>query len=348
MDTWAVTQEAWAGFARDLGQIVQSGESMVDELEFILEGRDEGFVYWVDMDFSTRSGARYFTLMAAAIDVGAILYERLFENKSTVIMTSATITVNGSYDHFIERTGLGYIPRENLATADFDSPFAYENQALLCINRDLPVQGAVAVNVYLESLEHTIYKLIEVTGGKTLVLFTSHRTLREIYRRLKPKLETLDVYLLGHGLDGSRSRILEEFKKDGRTVLFGALSFWEGVDVPGDALTCVVIVKLPFMSPSVPVIEARLEDLARQERDGFRMLSVPQAVIRFKQGFGRLIRSCSDKGVVVILDGRILNKSYGRQFLRSLPVTSHFRGGIDMITKKMSEWVNMENNANTW
>ncbi len=348
METWAITEESWAGYARDLGQIVHSGESMVDDFEFILEGRDEGFVYWVDMDFSVRWGVRYCTLMAAPIDVGAMLYERLFKNKNTVIMTSATITVNGSYDHFIERTGLRYIQRENLVTANFDSPFAYDHQALLCINRDLPVQGAVADNVYMESLEHTIYKLVEVTGGRTLVLFTSHRTLREVYQRLKPKLETLGVCLLGHGLDGSRSRILEEFKQDSRTVLFGAFSFWEGVDVPGEALTCVVIVKLPFMSPSVPIIEARLEDLARKERDGFRLLSVPQAVIRFKQGFGRLIRSCSDRGFVVVLDGRILNKSYGRQFLRSLPVKNHIRGSIDMIITKMSEWINSDNTTNTW
>jgi ATP-dependent DNA helicase DinG len=348
MDTWAITEESWAGYARDLGQIIQSGEKMVDEFEFILEGCDEGFVYWVDMDLSERWGARYCTLMAAPVDVGAMLYERFFKNKSTVIMTSATITVNGSFDHFIERTGLSYIKRENLVTANFDSPFAYNHQALLFINRELPVQGAVADNVYLESLEHTIYKLIEVTGGRTLVLFTSHRILREVYQRLKPKLETMGVCLLGHGIDGSRSRILEEFKQDSRSVLFGALSFWEGVDVPGEALTCVVIVKLPFMSPSVPVIEARLEELARQNRDGFRLLSVPQAVIRFKQGFGRLIRSGSDRGFVVILDGRILDKSYGRQFLLSLPVKNHIRGGIDMITKKMSEWINSDASTNTW
>lgn len=348
MDTWAITEESWAGYARDLEQIVQTGGNMIDEFKFIMEGRDEGFVYWVDMDLSSRWGARYCTLLAAPVDVGAMLYERFFKNKNTVIMTSATITVNGSYDHFIERTGLCYIQKENLVTADFDSPFAYDHQALLCINRDLPVQGSVAENVYLESLEHTIYKLVEVTGGRTLVLFTSHRILREVYRRLKPKLETIGVCLLGHGLDGSRSRILEEFKQDSRTVLFGAFSFWEGVDIPGDALTCVVIVKLPFMSPSVPVIEARLEDLARQNRDGFRLLSVPQAVIRFKQGFGRLIRSCSDRGFVVILDGRILNKSYGRQFLRSLPVKNHIRGSIDMITKKMSEWINEDATTHTW
>ncbi len=135
---------------------------------------------------------------------------------------------------------------------------------------------------------------------------------------------------------------MEEFKKDGRTVLFGASSFWEGVDVPGDALTCVVIVKLPFMSPAVPVVEARLEDLARREKDGFRSLSVPQAVIRLKQGFGRLIRSSRDRGCVVILDRRILDRSYGRQFLISLPLKSHFRGGVDLISKKVLAWLGAE------
>jgi ATP-dependent DNA helicase DinG len=196
----------------------------------------------------------------------------------------------------------------------------------------------------MEKLEDALYKLIMTTGGRALVLFTSHRILREAYRRLKPSLEIQDICLLGHGIDGSRSRLLEEFKGKGRTALFGSLSFWEGIDVPGDALTCVIIVKLPFSSPYVPIIEARLEDLARQGKDGFRVLSVPQAVIRFKQGFGRLIRSSSDRGCVVVLDGRVLNRSYGRQFLISLPVKRHIRGEIDFINKKVAEW--LENNQN--
>ena len=130
--------------------------------------------------------------------------------------------------------------------------------------------------------------------------------------------------------------------------MFGSSSFWEGVDVPGEALSCVVMVKLPFMSPSVPVIEARLEDLARHERNGFRVFSVPQAVIRFKQGFGRLIRSGNDRGCVVVLDPRILDKSYGRYFLRSLPVKSHFRGGIDLIINKIADWIEVIPTVNTW
>lgn len=132
---------------------------------------------------------------------------------------------------------------------------------------------------------------------------------------------------------------MEEFKSNSRTVLFGASSFWEGVDLPGNALTCVIMVKLPFQSPAVPVIEARLEYLSRQNRDGFRVLSVPQAVIRFKQGFGRLIRSGSDRGCVVILDRRILSKSYGRHFLNSLPLKRHFKGETELVANKISKWV---------
>lgn len=339
MELWAISEEAWAGPARDLAQVRQSGLDLAGDLQFILENRDEGFVYWAELELSARGTAKHCSLKAAPIDVGILLYERFFKDKTTVVLASATLSVNGNFDHFIDRTGLNYIPADRLLRAHFSSPFAYERQALLCINRDLPVPGAVTDKLYLDKLEDNIYKILEATGGSTLVLFTSHRVLREIYRRLKPKLEALDICLLGHGIDGSRSRLLEEFKTNGRTVLFGATSFWEGVDVPGHALNCVVMVKLPFQSPVEPVMEARLEELARRNKDGFRLLSVPQAVIRFKQGFGRLIRSGSDRGCVVILDGRILSKSYGRHFLNSLPLKSHLRGGIEVITKKVSQWI---------
>jgi len=339
MELWAITLEEWAEPARDLSQIAQSGKTLADDLQFILESAGEDFVYWAELEFLAKGMAKYCNLLAAPINVGEMLYDRFFKNKKTVVFTSATLSVNGSFDHFIERSGLAYLSKEQLMQAHFDSPFVYERQALLCINRDLPVQGSVASEFYLEKLEDVIAGLVSITGGKTLVLFTSHRTLRETYNRLKPKLESMDICLLGHGIDGSRTRILEEFRATERSVLFGALSFWEGVDVPGEALTCVVMVKLPFESPKVPVIEARLEDLARRNRDGFRALSVPQAVIRFKQGFGRLIRSGSDRGCVVILDPRILSKSYGRQFLSSLPLKSHIRGGTEMIYKKLAEWI---------
>lgn len=345
MEIWALSEEAWAGLLRDTASIGQTGEALAGDLHFILDNTDAGFVYWADLEVSPRASNRNCYLNAAPIDVGTLLFERLFKNKETVILTSATLTVSEGFDHIIERTGLNYLSEERLLKAGFDSPFSYEKQAMLLVNRDLPVQGAVDDNIYMEQLENALYKLIVTTGGRALVLFTSHRILREAYRRLKPLLEIHDICLLGHGIDGSRSRLLEEFKGKGRSALFGSLSFWEGIDVPGDALTCVIIVKLPFSSPSVPIIEARLEDLSRQGKDGFKILSVPQAVIRFKQGFGRLIRSSGDRGCVIVLDGRILNKSYGRQFLISLPVKRHLRGGIDFINKKVAEWLEINQNT---
>jgi ATP-dependent DNA helicase DinG len=342
MEIWSLAEEAWAGLVRDTASIGLTGDVLSGDLRFILENSDIGFVYWAELDLNSRAMNRNCSLYAAPVDVGDLLFERLFKNKETVILTSATLTVSESFDHIIERTGLNYLSEQRLIKARFDSPFSYDSQAMLCINRDLPAQGAADENIYMEKLEEALYKLIVTTGGRALVLFTSHRILREAYRRLKPSLEIQDICLLGHGIDGSRSRLLEEFKGNSRTALFGSLSFWEGIDVQGDALTCVIIVKLPFSSPSVPIIEARLEDLARQGKDGFRVLSVPQAVIRFKQGFGRLIRSRSDRGCVVVLDGRVLNRSYGRQFLISLPVKRHIRGGIDFINKKVADW--LENN----
>ena len=339
MELWSVSEEAWVGPSRDLAQTRQSGMVLIDDLQFILESRDENFVYWAELEFTSGGTAKYCSLTASPINLESLLYERLFKNKSTVVLASATLTVNENFEHYIDRTGLNYIPDERLLRVRFNSPFKYERQALLCVTQDLPVQGTVSEDIYIDKIENGIYKLLKVTQGSTLVLFTSHRILRETYSKLKPKLEALDICLLGHGIDGSRTRIMEEFKSNSRTVLFGASSFWEGVDLPGNALTCVIMVKLPFQSPAVPIMEARLEYLSRQNRDGFRVLSVPQAVIRFKQGFGRLIRSGSDRGCVVILDKRILSKSYGRQFLNSLPLKRHFKGETELVAYKISQWI---------
>ncbi len=339
MEIWSISDEAWAGALRDTAGMVAAGEAWAADLYFILENADTGFVYWADMGAGARAANRDCSLNAAPVDVGTLLFDRLFNNKETVVLTSATLTIGGDFEHIMERTGLKYLSEERLLKAGFSSPFSYDHQAMLCINRDLPVQGSVDDDIYLEKIENALYKLIIATGGRALVLFTSHRILREAYRRLKPLLETHDICLLGHGIDGSRSRLLDEFREGGRSALFGSLSFWEGIDVPGNALTCVIIVKLPFSSPSVPIIEARLEDLSRQGKDGFKLLSVPQAIIRFKQGFGRLIRSGRDSGCVVVLDGRLLNRNYGRQFLASLPVKSHIRGDVDFISKKIVEWL---------
>jgi len=346
LELWAISEESWAGPAFDLMQVIKTGLQVIEDLGFIFNCRDDGYVYWVETGSLQQEST---ALLAAPVAVGDLLYEQLFKNKECIIFTSATLTINGSFEYYLERTGLNRLSPEKLVPVRLDSPFSYEKQALLCIARDLPLPGAVPDEEYLDLLAAALRDLIGAVRGKTMVLFTSHRTLREVYGRLKPALEEMDICLLGHNIDGGRSRLLEEFRTTDKAILFGAASFWEGVDIPGEALQCVIMVKLPFGSPVIPVVEARLEELARQDRDGFFSLSLPEAVIRFKQGFGRLIRSRQDRGVVVVLDRRIVGKKYGRHFLNSLPLRSHVRGDTGMISRKVAEWLaDIDNKPASW
>ena len=339
LELLSITSDAYLDLGQELKQVGQNGSDIAAALNFILDGSEENFVYWADADFSRDAVLRQCVLSAAPVDVGEILSERFYQNRKSVIFTSATLSINGSFNHFIERSGLSLLPEEKLETACFDSPFDYENQSVLFLHNDISVQGAVSQAAYLDDLAAILVDLLCVTGGRTLVLFTSHMVLRETYYRVQAKLEEHDIIILGHGIDGSRNRILEDFKNNPRSALFGASSFWEGVDVQGDSLSCVVMVKLPFWSPKIPVIEARITALEQQNRNSFMEFSVPQAVVRFKQGFGRLIRSCNDRGCVVVLDNRIIQKRYGRLFLQSLPVKQHMRGGTELLTKKLTGYL---------
>ncbi|MBE3589047.1 MAG: DEAD/DEAH box helicase [Thermoanaerobacteraceae bacterium] len=339
LEDWS-EEEIWAGHARDLSQVLSTGRKMAGELDCIMKGELDNHVYWVEVERGKENAA--VILRAAPVQVNTVLYEHLYKDKKAIIFTSATLSVEESFDHFMERAGLNLLPAGQVMTMQVDSPFSYESQSLLCVVRDLPLPGEGSGAIYSEALAISLLDLAEITGGRMLVLFTSHQMLQETYNRLKPVCEERDILLLGHNLDGSRWNLVEEFRTTTRAILFGASSFWEGVDIPGPALSCVVMVKLPFWSPGVPVIEARLEELARQGKDGFRHFSLPQAIIRFKQGFGRLIRTEQDRGVVVVLDGRLLTKKYGRQFLNSLPLKSHIRGDMHLITRQIARWFNKE------
>ena len=323
--------------ARDLAQQLTAGESLLGDLSFIFSCSDQDYVYWVET--AGEGEDAWCTLHAAPVDVGEILCRELYADKETIVFTSATLTVNGSFEYFSERTGINLLPASRAQFLRVDSPFSYDRQSLLCIVRDMPNQGHAPEENYYSALVPAIAGLAAATRGRTLVLFSSHRVLQETYRLLKPVCEEMDLCLLGHNIDGGRSRLVEEFQHTERALLMGAASFWEGVDIPGQALSCVIIVKLPFGSPGAPVVEARLEQLTRAGKDAFHHYSLPQAIIRFKQGFGRLIRSVNDKGAVVVLDSRLLNKKYGRLFLNSLPVKSHIRGDLDMVVRRVSRWL---------
>ncbi|MDA8235838.1 MAG: exonuclease domain-containing protein [Clostridia bacterium] len=325
---------------KDLQTHCNGAGELMEVLNFVCHPLDDNYVYWLESD--RREESNNVNIKAAPVVVGDILHHRLLKEKETIIFVSATLTVDGNFEYFKERVGLNLVAEERVKSHQVSSPFAYDEQALLCFVKDLPNPAKVSDIEYGEAIAPVIADLVTATNGRTLVLFTSHKMLKDTYFRLAGPLEERGLCLLGHNLDGSRSQLLAEFQERPNSVLFGANSFWEGVDLPGDVLTSVIIVKIPFAVPTVPTVQARLENLRRMEKDSFKHFSIPHAVIRMKQGFGRLIRTRRDQGVIVILDRRVIDKTYGKYFLRSLPVLRHFRGEKEMVVEKVINWLKGE------
>lgn len=323
-----------ASLTRDLVFRASVGEELWTNLGFICRCRQEEQVYWVEGTPQTEV-----VLRSAPIDVGPLLQEKLFSEQRPMILTSATLSVDGKFEHYKKSIGLNLIPSDIIIELQVDSPFNYGEQVLMCAARDIPQPGQIGDKAYHDLISEVIMSLSLAAGGRTLVLFTSHRSLREVYQRLKDEYENNEICLLGHELDGSRNRLVEQFIDGHRTVLFGSSSFWEGVDIPGESLSCVIIVKLPFAPPNQPVLESRIQKIVRQGGNGFRDYQLPQAVIKFKQGFGRLIRDQQDRGVVVVLDARLIEKRYGSKFFNSLPLAEHFRGSCVQIVSKLKSWL---------
>jgi len=260
--------------------------------------KEEGFVYWAE-----REKTRY-RLVASPIDVAETLRKDLFGGKDTVVLTSATLSAAGSFTYIRNRLGLD-APTELL----LDSPFDFEDQAMLYIAPGLEDQQASG---YQEKFDGELKAVLSITKGRTLVLFTSYGQLRKSAEALRQELPGLGILCQG---EMPAYRLVEQFKIIPNAVLLGTASFWQGIDIPGDALQCVVIAKLPFAVPDDPIIEARMELL----KNPFFEYQVPQATLLFRQGFGRLIRTKTDKGAVAILDSRIMTKNYGKWFLKSIP-----------------------------
>ena len=275
---------------------------------------DAAMIHWLALD----RGRDELRLHAAPLHVGELLREQLFAEKETVVLASATLSINNSFDYVKERLGLSAAPVDEL---QLDSPFNFQESTLLYLPTDMPEPNEPA---YQTILEQTLAQLAKATGGRMLVLFTSTMALRKTYNALEEPLEEHEIVLLGQGLDGSRRAVLQRFRETPRAVLLGTSSFWEGVDVVGDALSVLVITKLPFAVPNDPIFSARSELF----KDPFSEYAVPQAILKFKQGFGRLIRSKEDRGIVAVLDRRLLTKRYGNLFLQSLPDVAIERGTL--------------------
>lgn len=279
-----------------------------DNLRRILEQEKKDYVYWIEALRGRKRGG--YSLNAAPIDIAYELKERVFDQKKVVILTSATLATNGSFTFIRDRIGFEE-GRELL----LDSPFDYWKQALLYIPCQMPDPWR-EVSEYFSRVAEEVKNILRIVKGFTFVLFTSFQMLEQVYADIKASQANLKILKQG---DLPRYRLLEEFKKGEGSVLFGTSTFWQGVDVPGQALQCVIITKLPFAVPNEPIVEAKIEFLRTQNKNPFLHYQLPQAIILLKQGFGRLIRSKKDKGIVAILDPRLKTRHYGEMFLRSLP-----------------------------
>lgn len=272
----------------------------------------------------------HLSLNGAPLSVSTLLRQSVFAGMRSVALTSATLTVDGSFGYIQEILGL-----EEAIAMPLGSPFDHRKTTLICAPNDIPDPRN---DRYQATLNETLMETLTATRGRALVLFTSYRSLRETRAAIKGPLERQGIVVLGQGEDGSMRQLVERLRSSPGTVLLGTSSFWEGIDVAGEALSMVVITKLPFPVPSDPVFEARSELYT----DAFLDLSVPQAVLKFKQGFGRLIRRSSDRGVCVILDQRVVTKRYGQSFVQSLPTARVKVGSVYDVPTEASRWLDTD------
>jgi ATP-dependent DNA helicase DinG len=276
-----------------------------------LKDEDKNYVYWVEL--ASQKPDANISLCASPIDLSGFFREFIFRENNSCILTSATLTVNNNFDYFKNRLGA-----ENAADLRLPTQFDFYNQVKMYIPKDIPEPQKETNLIYQNKLAEWIYYFIKFTEGKALILFTNSIIMKSIAGELKDQLNEENIELLIQGEGVSRKNLLSNFKNDINSVLFGLESFWLGVDVPGEALSNLIITRLPFQVPDHPLIQARLEYIDTHGGNSFMDYSLPEAILKFRQGFGRLIRHRNDAGIIVLLDPRILTKPYGKYFLNSV------------------------------
>jgi len=301
-------------------------EGTIGAIHQIVAKPNPQMIHWVEIP----RDREFRTLFSAPLHVGPLIERYLWHPKNSVVLSSATLTTAGEFDYLRER-----LNADEADTLVVGSPFDFENSALLYLVTDIPEPGDM--RAYQHAFNRALVDLCKATHGRALVLFTSYTQLRQTSQAISGPLAREGIVVYEQGEGASRNALLETFRNADRAVLLGTRSFWEGVDVPGQALSVLVIAKLPFDVPSDPIVAARAETF----EDPFSQYSLPEAILRFRQGFGRLIRTKTDRGVAVVFDRRVLTKSYGRAFIDSLPECTREQGSLAALPARAARWLGM-------
>lgn len=303
------------------------------------EKRDD--VFWIQKrrlppDMVQNAGdAEYVILTQTPLDISHLMNEGVFEPMESVICTSATLKTGRDFSYWMRRTGVSLAGEERIIKGEFPSPFPYNKNMLFAVPSDAPLPDNIQFQQYVEM---ALPRLIQAAAGRTLVLFTSYESLKSAYRTTVVSMPGFPGRVMKQG-DDDNAKLLEAFKKENESVLFATDSFWQGVDIPGESLSQVIIVKLPFTVPNDPVFVARAEAIEKRGGSSFMELSVPEAVIKFRQGIGRLIRRSDDKGVVVVLDRRIYEKKYGSIFIASMPDCKKVYEPVSELSRRINSFI---------
>lgn len=322
-------------FIEEMNSFIQEWTARGGRIKDIFISPAEEDILWLQGDIKALPTS--ITIRNEPTEIGPILRKQLFQQKKSIILTSATLSIQGSFHYFLYELGL---KKDELIQKIYPSPFKFEKMAKLLIPTDLPEIRGQAMDQDIEMIASHLLAIAEVTNGRMLILFTSYDMLKKTYYLVKDAGCLEDYAILAQGISaGSRSRLIKNFQQFQKAILFGTSSFWEGVDIPGKDLSCLVIVRLPFAPPDEPVTEAKYERIKEKGLNPFTTYALPQAVLRFKQGFGRLIRGEEDRGVVVVFDKRLDTTSYGKVFLQSIPLIPIERGSLPVILNEIQQWL---------
>ena len=310
----------------ETANLMDEVETMREEFVSILGNPVDNDIHWISND--QIRGNPIVSLNSAPLDISGTLAAELFQHKDSVVLTSATLSTEGNFEYFKSRVGVGGDSEELLV----GSPFDYQKAALLLIPEDMPPPNS---DQYVDAMVRVLTDLGTTMNGHTMALFTSYASLRAVAQRLRAPLMGQDIQVLAQSIDGSAQQLMTRFAEEPNSVLLGTASFWEGVVLPPGLLKALVLTRLPFAVPTDPVVMAR----SNQYENPFSEFSVPQAVLRFRQGFGRLIRNKADRGTIVIMDNRITGKSYGSSFLKSIPPCTLKPSSLTNTGQLASQWL---------